>query len=164
MHRTLYFYHFEQMLDEMTIDWLNFTPWFALAGGVLIGLSAGLLFLISGKIAGISGITANFLRGDWGQYLWRPLFLLGLIAASGLWGTFDPESLLQGGAQLSNPLDWIVLGLGGFLVGFGTRQANGCTSGHGVCGLARLSRRSVLAVLSFMTTGGLTVFVMRHLL
>lgn len=148
----------------MLVDWMNFTPLASLGGGGLIGLSAGLLFLGLGRIAGISGILGSLLRNDAGEQAWRALFLLGLLAAPGLWLLLVPQGLPPLPAGPAGPLAWAVLALGGLLVGFGTRLAGGCTSGHGVCGLARLSRRSAIAVLVFMGSGGLTVYVARHLL
>lgn len=134
-----------------------FTPWSALAGGALIGLAALLLFAGIGRIAGISGILNHALETAEGRS-WRWLFLLGLIggvAVPALYGLVD-------GQPSPAPLPLLILA--GFLVGFGTRLGNGCTSGHGICGLARLSKRSLAAVLTFMGTGFITVFVLRHLL
>ena len=148
----------------MLIDWTNFTPWSALGGGGLIGLSAGLLFLSLGRIAGISGILGGLLRNDAGGVAWRLLFLLGLIAAPGCWLLLAPQGLPVLRPAPSGPTAWAILCVGGLLVGFGTRLARGCTSGHGVCGLARLSKRSAVAVLTFMSSGVLSVFVARHLL
>lgn len=130
----------------------------ALAGGVLIGIAASVLLLGSGQIAGISGIVANAVRGDAGPRQWRTLFLVGLIAAPLLWrGLAGP---VPGTLDLSLPL---ILGAG-LLVGFGTRRANGCTSGHGVCGLGNLSVRSLTAVVTFMGVAAVTVFVVRHVI
>jgi hypothetical protein len=129
---------------------------YALLGGILIGASAVLLMLSNGRIAGISGIVYGIFWSDAGERVWRAIFVLGLLL-----GTIallpveihTPEALSPG-------LGTVVLG--GFLVGFGTRWANGCTSGHGVCGLARLSRRSALAVGLFLATAVLTVYLLRH--
>jgi uncharacterized protein len=148
----------------MLVDWINFTPLASLGGGGLIGLSAGLMFLGLGRIAGISGILGSLLRNEAGDVAWRALFLLGLLAAPGLWLFLVPQGLPPLPAAPAGPQGWAVIALGGLLVGFGTRLAGGCTSGHGVCGLARLSTRSAVAVLSFMASGGLTVYVARHLL
>lgn len=146
----------------MQVDWMNFTPGSALVGGALIGLSAGLYFLALGRIAGISGMLGSLLRPVDQGNVWRALFLLGLIVAPGLWWLVVPQGLPPLRPAPSGPLAWSVLCLGGLLVGLGTRLARGCTSGHGVCGLARLSRRSALAVLVFMSSGGLTVYVARQ--
>lgn len=142
----------------MTIDWLNFTPWSALAGGALIGLAASIFALANGRIAGISGLLGSLLqRGAEGRGE-KAAFLLGLLLAPLLWGLFAsmPDIHFQSGS-----LGLIVAGL---LVGIGTRYGAGCTSGHGVCGISRLSPRSLVATLCFMAAGFLTVFVLRHLL
>lgn len=142
----------------MTIDWLNFTPWSALAGGALIGLAASIFALANGRIAGISGLLGSLLqRGAEGRGE-KAAFLLGLLLAPLLWGLFAnmPTIHFQSGS-----LGLIVAGL---LVGIGTRYGAGCTSGHGVCGISRLSPRSLVATLCFMAAGFLTVFVLRHLL
>lgn len=132
----------------------EFTPATALAGGALIGLAATLLLWSLGRIAGISGMlnTALEQRGD---RSWRVAFLLGLVAAAGLW------FWVSGAVPRTDfPLPWLIVG--GLLVGFGTRLGNGCTSGHGICGLARLSPRSLVAVTVFMAAGFATVFMIRH--
>ena len=133
-----------------------FTPVPALLGGMLIGLAATVLYAGIGRIAGISGILNSAIeqRGERG---WRVAFLLGLVAAAGLWFAFAGIAPRSG-----FPLPWLLAA--GLLVGFGTRLGNGCTSGHGICGLARLSKRSLLAVLVFMGSGIATVYVLRHLL
>ena len=130
----------------------------ALAGGVLIGLSATLLLWLNGRIAGISGIVNGVVFPRAGEVSWRIAFLLGLVIAAGLYMAFVP------GAPLPRT-DFSRIGLiaAGLLVGFGTRMGNGCTSGHGVCGLGRLSMRSFAAVATFMTTAIATTFVVRHL-
>ena len=143
----------------MTIDWINFTPTSALTGGVLIGLSASLLLLFNGRIAGISGIVGGLLqRYKSSEFAWRAAFVLGLIMAPVLYQAFSelPESHIDS--------DWPTLVLAGLLVGFGSRLGSGCTSGHGVCGLSRLSPRSLVATATFMTTGFVAVYVVRHLL
>lgn len=133
-----------------------FTPLTALAGGVLIGAAATLLYALLGRIAGISGILNGAVE-EQGDRAWRVAFLLAMVAAAGVW------FLLAGVAPRSGfPLSWLVAG--GLLVGFGTRLGGGCTSGHGICGLSRLSKRSLVAVLAFMGAGFATVFVLRHLL
>lgn len=142
----------------MNIDWNAFTPWSALVGGVLIGLSAGLFAVLNGRIAGISGLLGGLLAPSGEGRSERLLFLLGLLAAPLLWLLWGklPELHYQGG--------WLTLIVAGFLVGIGSRYGAGCTSGHGVCGLARLSPRSLVATLCFMASGFATVFVLRHLL
>ncbi|MFZ5506587.1 MAG: YeeE/YedE family protein [Pseudomonadota bacterium] len=142
----------------MTIAWDAFTPWSSLAGGVLIGLSAALLILGSGRVAGISGIVGGLLRPGGPDTTWRLAFLGGLLAAPLLWRLFAalPEAQAVTGGGL--------LVVAGLLVGIGTRYGSGCTSGHGVCGLSRLSPRSLVATLAFMGAGFATVYVVRHLL
>ena len=138
----------------------DFTPWASLAGGGLIGLSAVLVMLFLGRIAGISGIAVQALRplaagsGEWG---WRAAFLAGLVLAPLLVSAVAAESVVQ---TVSGNLP--AMALAGLLVGFGSALGSGCTSGHGVCGLARLSRRSLVAVAVFMGTAFVTVFVLRH--
>lgn len=129
----------------------------ALAGGVLIGLSAVLLLWLIGRVAGVSGIVGGVMLPRRGDVAWRVAFLLGLVVAGGavmaLWpGAPQPRSGSSPG----------LLAVAGLLVGFGTRMGNGCTSGHGVCGLGRLSMRSLVAVLVFMATAMATVLVVRH--
>ncbi|AZL69554.1 MULTISPECIES: YeeE/YedE family protein [Pseudomonas] len=142
----------------MNIDWVNFTPWASLAGGALIGLAASLFILANGRIAGISGLLGSLIQGDGEGRSEKALFLLGLVLAPVLWGLFAvlPKIEIHAG--------WPALVIAGLLVGVGTRYAAGCTSGHGVCGVSRLSPRSMLATLCFMATGFATVFVIRHLL
>ena len=140
----------------MTIDWLHFTPWPALAGGALIGLAAALFVLFNGRIAGISGLLGSLLvRGGEGRGE-KALFLLGVLLAPLLWQVFAalPAIEFQGG--------WLSLLLAGLLGGVGTRYGAGCTSGHGVCGISRLSPRSLVATLAFMASGFATVYVLRH--
>lgn len=140
----------------MTIDWLHFTPWSALAGGALIGLAASLFVMFNGRIAGISGLLGSLLaRGGEGRGE-KALFLLGLLLAPLLWQVFSvlPVIEFQGG--------WLSLLLAGLLVGVGTRYGAGCTSGHGVCGISRLSPRSLVATVAFMASGFATVYVLRH--
>lgn len=142
----------------MSIDWNHFTPLKSLLGGILIGLSAGIFVLLNGRIAGISGIVGGLLRVKVGDINWRLAFIGGLILA--------PLTLLPLLAPITPKIDagYLQLIIAGLLVGFGTRYGSGCTSGHGVCGLSRLSIRSLVATLIFMTTGVITVFVLRHLL
>lgn len=134
----------------------DFTPATALIGGALIGLAATLLYAGIGRIAGISGILNNAVerRVERG---WRLAFLLGLVAAGGAW-----SALAALPARSGFPFAWLLLA--GLLVGFGTRLGNGCTSGHGICGLSRLSPRSLAAVLAFMGSGMATVYLLRHVL
>jgi len=141
----------------MTIDWLNFTPWPALAGGALIGLAASLFVLGNGRIAGISGLLGSVLEGGEGRGE-KALFLLGLLLAPLLWGLFAALPTIEFQS------DWLGLVLAGLLVGIGTRYGAGCTSGHGVCGISRLSPRSLVATLVFMAAGFATVYIVRHLL
>jgi len=142
----------------MSIDWPHFTPWHALAGGMLIGMASVLFILFNGRIAGISGIAGGLLRPRRGDMDWRIAFLGGLVLAPLAWRLFAalPEARIDAG--------YGTLVVAGLLVGVGTRYGAGCTSGHGVCGLSRLSPRSLVATLSFMAAGFVTVFVMRHLL
>jgi uncharacterized membrane protein YedE/YeeE len=142
----------------MTIDWTAFTPWASLSGGLLIGLAAALFVLFNGRIAGISGILGGMLALPKGDIAWRAAFLLGLVAAPLAYGLFHalPEVRVDAGTG--------TLVAAGLLVGLGTRYGSGCTSGHGVCGLARLSPRSLAATAAFMLAGFATVFVVRHLL
>lgn len=129
----------------------------ALAGGVLIGLSATWLLWLNGRVAGISGIASGVLMPVRGDLAWRVAFLVGLVGAAGLYLHFAPGAFVP---RIGFPRRGLLLG--GLLVGFGTRMGNGCTSGHGVCGLGRLSFRSLVAVLSFMATAIATTFVVRH--
>lgn len=140
----------------MTIDWQHFTPWSALAGGALIGLAAAMFVLLDGRIAGISGVLGGLLNPTRGDIGWRVAFVAGLIAAPLAYRLFDvlPVPHIDAGTG--------ALVLAGLLVGMGTRYGAGCTSGHGVCGLSRLSPRSLAATLAFMAAGFATVFVTRH--
>ena len=142
----------------MTIDWMHFAPWTAIGGGLLIGLAAALLVLFNGRIAGISGILGGALRPAKGDIGWRIAFLLGLIVAPLV---YQLVAALPARQIDTSPAALIAAGL---LVGVGTRYGSGCTSGHGICGLARLSLRSLIATLTFMGAGIATVFVARHLL
>ena len=140
----------------MTIDWTHFTPWPALAGGLLIGLAAAAFVLVNGRIAGISGIVGGLLRPVPGDVAWRIAFVAGLVAAPLAYALFAPVPIVRIDAGTGTLLT------AGLLVGLGTRYGSGCTSGHGVCGLARLSARSLVATVSFMAAGFATVFVLRH--
>ncbi|MEY2624113.1 MAG: hypothetical protein RLZZ101_1348 [Pseudomonadota bacterium] len=141
----------------MTIDWTSFTPGPALAGGIILGIAAALYVLINGRILGISGILGGLIgpkRTDW---LWRASFVLGLLTAS-LWGKY----VFQMNTTAVIDADYLTLIIAGLLVGFGARYGSGCTSGHGICGLSRLSPRSLLATLTFMGCGFLVVYLVRH--
>ena len=140
----------------MNIDWNHFTPYASFAGGILIGIAAALLLLLNGRIAGISGILGGLLSPLKGDIGWRLAFILGLVAAPLLYSLFAvlPTARIDAGAG--------ALLLAGLLVGIGTRYGTGCTSGHGVCGLSRLSPRSAVATGAFMAAGFATVFVLRH--
>ena len=140
------------------IDWAHFTPWTSLAGGVLIGTAAAMLLLLNGKIAGISGILGGLLRPRGGDIGWRVAFIAGLVAAPLLYQLVTPLPAVQIDAGTG------LLIAAGLLVGLGTRYGSGCTSGHGVCGLSRLSPRSLVATAAFMAAGFVTVFIVRHLL
>jgi len=140
----------------MTIDWAHFTPGSAFAGGLLIGLAAAWLILFDGRILGASGLLGGLIPPRAGDWSWRLAALVGLIVAP-----LVARLLFASAAPaIEAPLPTLIAG--GLLVGFGTRLANGCTSGHGVCGLARLSPRSLAATITFMTAGFLTVYVVRH--
>ena len=141
----------------MNIDWVSFTPWTSLAGGVLIGLAASLFILLNGRIAGISGVVGGLLRPTAGDMAWRIAFVAGMLMAPLAYRMVTPLPA----AEISAGYPTLIAA--GLLVGIGTRYGSGCTSGHGVCGLARGSPRSLVATLCFMATGFLTVFVVRHL-
>lgn len=140
------------------IAWNNFTPWSALGGGILIGLAAASFILLNGRIAGISGILGGLLTPAKDDILWRLAFLGGLVGAPLLWLLVAdlPPIRIEAG--------YPAVFIAGLLVGIGTRYGSGCTSGHGVCGLSRLSMRSLAATASFMGAGFVTVYVIRHLL
>jgi uncharacterized protein len=142
----------------MSIDWNAFTPWHAAAGGVAIGLAAALFVLLNGRIAGISGIVGGLLKPVRGDIGWRVAFVAGLVGA--------PLAYALVAALPSPRIDagYGALVAAGLLVGVGTRYGSGCTSGHGVCGISRLSARSLVATGTFMGAGFATVFVARHLL
>jgi len=142
----------------MTIDWASFTPWRSLAGGVLIGVAVALFVLLNGRIAGISGVLGGLLNGKQVDSAWRAAFIAGLVGAPLIYGLFAVVPTPQIDA------DTAALALAGLLVGVGTRYGSGCTSGHGVCGISRGSRRSVVATFVFMGAGFATVFVLRHVL
>lgn len=142
----------------MTVNWTDFTPWTALGGGVLIGLAAAIFVLFNGRIAGISGIVGGLLRPAPGERGWRIAFLFGLVAAPLVYTLAAPLPAMRIEAGTGTLI------AAGLLVGIGTRYGAGCTSGHGVCGLARGSARSLAATLAFMGAGFATVFIVRHLL
>jgi uncharacterized protein len=142
----------------MSIDWQHFTPLTSLGGGILIGIAAGLLILTSNKILGVSGILGGLFKPRPGDAGWRFLFILGLFLAPLAWRSF---AAMQAPPIATNSA---VLAIAGVLVGFGTRLGSGCTSGHGVCGLSRLSPRSLVATALFMLAGFATVFVTRHVI
>lgn len=142
----------------MTIDWTHFTPWTSLAGGILLGLAAAIFILANGRILGISGILGGLLRPKAGDAGWRIVFVLGMLAAPVLY------LLVAGPVPATIDAGWGTVVLAGVLVGVGTRYGSGCTSGHGVCGLSRLSPRSLAATLAFMGAGFAVVFLVRHAL
>ena len=142
----------------MTIDWNQFTPWASLAGGALIGLAASLFLLLNGRIAGISGVLGGLLVPARGDIAWRVAFIGGILLGPAAYLLVEPWPATQIDAS------WGALVAAGLLVGVGTRYGAGCTSGHGVCGLSRLSPRSLVATLAFMAAGFATVFVLRHLI
>ena len=144
----------------MNIDWNHFTPWASLTGGLLLGVASAVFILINGRILGISGILGGLLPPKVGDIGWRVAFLMGMLAAPTVFMALAPAGLA------SEPrIDagfWTVIAAG-LLVGIGTRYASGCTSGHGVCGLSRLSPRSLVATLSFMGAGFFIVYIVRHI-
>ena len=141
----------------MTIAWNEFTPWTALIGGMLIGLAAAMFALLNGRVAGISGVLGGLFKPTRGDIGWRLAFIGGLVGASLVYRLFATLPAVQIDAS------YAALVVAGLLVGVGTRYGSGCTSGHGVCGLSRLSPRSLVATLAFMGAGFVTVFVVRHL-
>ncbi len=145
----------------MNIDWNHFTPWASLIGGLMLGVASAMFILLNGRILGISGILGGLLPPKLGDIGWRVAFLLGMLAAPTVFMALAPAGLA------SEPrIDagfWTVIAAG-LLVGIGTRYASGCTSGHGVCGLSRLSPRSLVATLSFMGAGFFIVYIVRHVL
>jgi uncharacterized membrane protein YedE/YeeE len=142
----------------VNIDWTSFSPYASLAGGVLVGVATAMFVLLNGRIAGISGILGGLLKPVKGDISWRVAFVLGLVASPLLYALF---------AVVPTPridASWGALAFAGLLVGVGTRYGAGCTSGHGVCGLSRLSPRSLTATTAFMGAGFVTVFAIRHVL
>ena len=142
----------------MSIAWNAFTPASALIGGAIIGAAAALFVVLNGRIAGVSGILGGLARPQAGDVSWRIAFVAGLVAAPLAWVLF--AALPEIRIETSVP----VLAAAGLLVGIGTRYGGGCTSGHGVCGVSRLSPRSIAATLAFMAAGFTTVYVVRHLI
>ena len=141
----------------MTISWSTFTPWASLAGGLLIGVATVLFLLFNGRIAGISGIVGGLLKPIRGDAAWRIAFVVGLVGSPLAFALATPLPEVK--IEASFP----VLLVAGLLVGIGTRYGSGCTSGHGICGLARRSSRSMVATSAFMFAGFVTVYVARHL-
>ncbi|MFL1485112.1 YeeE/YedE family protein [Marinobacter sp. LN3S78] len=142
----------------MTVDWNAFTPVSALTGGALIGLAAVAFLLLNGRIAGISGIVGGLLRPQAGDVGWRLAFVAGLVLAPVIW------TVAWAAPELTIAASYPILVIAGLIVGISTRYGSGCTSGHGVCGISRLSPRSLVATVCFMATGFATVYVARHLL
>jgi uncharacterized membrane protein YedE/YeeE len=141
----------------MDIDWTHFTPWASLAGGVTVGLASAALVLLAGRTLGVSGIFYGTLTARGHEFAWRAAFLLGLLVAPTvlkLFSTPTPPNI---------EMSWMQVVIVGLLVGFGTRLGCGCTSGHGICGLSRLSPRSFVATPTFMFAGFVTVYIARHL-
>jgi uncharacterized membrane protein YedE/YeeE len=143
----------------MQINWLTFTPVPSLLGGMILGVAAALYVLLHGRILGISGIVSGLLHPKQGDRAWRVALFFGLLTAPALAALlFEIRPIVEVDA------DWIAVIMAGLLVGFGAQYGSGCTSGHGICGLSRLSPRSLVATLSFMTAGFLTVYVLRHVI
>lgn len=134
-------------------------PWESLAGGILLGISATLMLLLNGKVAGISGILTGLMTPKSKDFAWRLLFAVGMIS-----GGFIAALMLGGSAPVQFETSSAMLAVAGLLVGVGTRLGNGCTSGHGICGIGRLSKRSIIATCVFMAVAGVTVFVRLHVL
>ena len=144
----------------MNLDWAHFTPWASLAGGIILGLASAIFILVNGRILGISGILGGLMPPKGGDTFWRVAFILGLFTAPTVFHAVVPAEYITTPRIDATELTVVAAGL---LVGIGTRYASGCTSGHGVCGLSRLSPRSMVATASFMFTGFVMVYVMRHL-
>lgn len=145
----------------MNIDWTHFTPWMSLAGGLLLGVASAAFILLNGRILGISGIVGGLLSPRAGDIAWRIAFVLGVLAAPATLALLAPAGWLTEARIDASTLAVVAAGL---LVGYGTRLGSGCTSGHGVCGLSRLSPRSLVATGTFMAAGFATVYALRHLL
>ena len=144
----------------MTIDWIHFTPWTSLAGGALLGIASAAFILVSGRVLGISGILGGLLMPRRGDTSWRVSLLLGMVLAPVTLSLLAPD--LISAPRIEAGSGTIVAA--GLLVGLGTRYGSGCTSGHGVCGLSRLSPRSLLATLAFIASGFAMVYLVRHIL
>jgi len=145
----------------MNIDWAHFTPFTSLTGGVILGIASAIFILVNGRILGISGIVGGLFPPKLGDTFWRVAFLLGLAVAPMVFHAVVPAQYIT--EPRIDTTDMMVV-IAGLLVGIGTRYASGCTSGHGVCGLSRLSPRSLVATASFMSAGFVTVYVMRHVI
>ena len=145
----------------MNIDWAHFTPWSSLSGGIILGVASALFILMNGRVLGISGILGGLLLPKAGDTFWRLAFLTGMFASPWIFNLLAPTEFITT-PQID--ADLVMLVIAGLLVGIGTRYGSGCTSGHGVCGLSRMSPRSLVATLSFMAAGFLTVYVVRHLI
>jgi uncharacterized membrane protein YedE/YeeE len=144
----------------MNLDWAHFTPWASLVGGIILGLASAIFILVNGRILGISGILGGLMPPKGGDTFWRVAFILGLFTAPTVFHAVVPAEYITAPRIDAAELTVVAAGL---LVGIGTRYASGCTSGHGVCGLSRLSPRSLVATASFMFAGFVMVYVMRHL-
>jgi uncharacterized membrane protein YedE/YeeE len=142
----------------MTIDWTHFTPWTALAGGILLGIASAAFILLNGRVLGISGILGGLIVPQRSDVCWRVFFLLGMLLAPATLAWLAPGLISAPRIEASS----VGIVMAGLLVGLGTRYGSGCTSGHGVCGLSRLSPRSLMATLAFMAAGFVTVYVARH--
>jgi hypothetical protein len=142
----------------MTLDWASFTPWSALIGGLVIGTAAAMLVLLNGRIAGIAGIIGGLLRPSTGEAGWRVAFVAGLVIAPILY------SIAATLPAISVDASYPTIVAAGLLVGVGTRYGSGCTSGHGVCGISRLSIRSIVATSAFMIAGFATVYAVRQVI
>ena len=140
------------------IDFNSFTPWPSLIGGLILGFSTLIFILVNGRIAGISGILGGLLTPSKSDIWWRVAFIAGLMMAPWIYRLFATLPAIQINAS------YPILVLAGLLVGFGTRLGSGCTSGHGICGLSRLSPRSLVATGAFMAAGFITVFIVRHMI
>jgi uncharacterized protein len=145
----------------MTLDWTHFTPWASLTGGIVLGIATAMFILVNGRVLGISGIVGGALRAVPGDIVWRVSFLLGMLVAPAVLSLVLPAGVIDAPRiDASYP----VVILAGLLVGVGTRMGSGCTSGHGICGLSRLSPRSLVATAIFMASGFATVYVVRHVI
>ena len=143
----------------MQIDWISFTPVPSLLGGMILGVAVALYVLLHGRVLGISGIVSGLLHPQLTDTVWRLSLVLGLITAPFLgaiiFGIFPIVEIDS---------SWLAIGIAGLLVGFGAEYSSGCTSGHGICGLSRLSPRSLVATISFMAAGFIMVFLLRHVI